>query len=86
MFRAINHYLRMPVSLKRRQHLRAIAHQRQIGYSKYGHHASSMSEGDSCDGEGSDTDCDVSDNESDVLEIEEESESDNDLSGHRKRV
>ena len=88
VFRDLNHHLRMPVSLKRRQHLRAIAHQRQIGYSKYGHHAttSSMSEGDSCNGEGSDTDCDVSDNESDVLEIEEESESENDLSGHRKRV
>ena len=77
----------MPVALKRRQHLRVIANQRQIGYSKYGYHAASKGEGDSCDGEGSATDCNVSDNESDVLEIEEvESESDNDLSSHRKRV
>ena len=77
----------MPVSLKRRQHLRAIAHQRQTEHSKYGRYATSMSEEDSCDGEGSDTDCDVSDNEFDVLEVEEvESESDKDLSGNRKRV
>jgi len=79
----------MPVSLKRRQHLRAIAHQRQTQHPEYGHHAPSMSERDSSasDGEGSDTDCDVSDNEFDVLEVEElESESDNDLHGHSKRV
>jgi len=46
-----------------------------------------MSEGDSCDGEGSDTDCYVSDNESDLFGLEEaESERENDLSGHKKKV
>ncbi|PUU74409.1 hypothetical protein B9Z19DRAFT_1133334 [Tuber borchii] len=77
----------MPVSLKRRQHLRAIAQQRLKEFHENDPQTTGISEEDSCDREGSDTDCDVSDNESDPLEETEiESEDENESGSHRKKV
>ncbi|KAG0634243.1 hypothetical protein HOY80DRAFT_1005326 [Tuber brumale] len=77
----------MPVSLKRLQHLRAIAQQRLKEFHENDPQTIGISEDHSCDSEGSDTDCDVSDNESDLLEeMEVESKDVNESGSHRKKV